>query len=311
MLIPIIVAGCERSGTTMLGAMLGELDGVVCLPESPFIGLNAYTAARGPVEASLIRACFERHERFDDWREAGCRELSLPLDEKERYDALVSGFVRQYAAAVAVGAPVWFVEHSPTNVLRLDRLVAAFPAAKVLHIVRDGRAVAASLFEVDWGPNDAKAAALLWSTRVAAGLAAEQRLGPGVVHRVTYEALVTESDEALRSISAFTGIPLQRTQHNAFRVPSYAATTHRLVGARPDPRRIHAWKDRLTARQIEIFEATAGSLLSCLGYVREHGGIEPRPPTLLESGRHLAVGAAKTLWNETRRALRRRTHRVA
>jgi Sulfotransferase family len=34
---PIFIGGCERSGTTMLGAMLGSHSECICVPESQFI----------------------------------------------------------------------------------------------------------------------------------------------------------------------------------------------------------------------------------------------------------------------------------
>jgi hypothetical protein len=53
-----------------------------------------------------------------------------------------------------------------------------------------------------------------------------------------------------------------------------------MVGQRPDRRNIESWKERLSGREIEIFESEAGRMLELLGYPREYS--HPRRVSKLE-----------------------------
>src|SRR5439155_26280155 len=47
----------------------------------------------------------------------------------------------------------YIVERTPGHVSHLPLIADVFPDARVIHIVRDGRAVARSLTSMDWGPD--------------------------------------------------------------------------------------------------------------------------------------------------------------
>jgi hypothetical protein len=160
------------------------------------------------------------------------------------------------------------VDHTPANIRCGATLLEQFPEAKLIHVVRDGRAVSASILPLDWGPNTIDEAAHNWMQRLAVALAAESYLGHDRIMRVRYEDVVRDPDRVLRTVCAHVGIDFQSqmTEGDGFDSPAYTARQHTLVGRRPDASRIDAWKSCLTERQIEIFESIAGELLSYLGY---------------------------------------------
>ena len=137
--------------------------------------------------------------------------------------------------------------------------------------------------KVDWGPNTANAAAYWWINRVAHGLAAESHFGPQRVRRVRYEDLVLEPQATLQAICSFLEIDFEPAMltGSGFRVPKHAASIHPYVGSAPNAKRIQAWQQELSARQIEIFESVAGQFLTCLGYDLKFG-LHARPVSTVE-----------------------------
>jgi len=151
-------------------------------------------------------------------------------------------------------------------------IVDLFPAAKFIHLVRDGRAVVASIRKLDWGLHDIHRGSQWWASQVGNGLAAEQLLGDRLI-RVRYEDLVAEPEKTLRSISAFLELDWEPEilSGSGFDLPTYTETQHRLIGGEPEPSRISAWKEELSAREVEVLESVAGNLLPCLGYPTVYG----------------------------------------
>jgi hypothetical protein len=182
-----------------------------------------------------------------------------------------------------------------------------FPEARFIHLVRDGRAVAASLLELDWGPNNAFDAAQYWMARCAPGLAAESRLGRDRVLRVRYEDLVSETEATLRRVVSFAGLEYESgmAQGTGLRPGAYSQQQHRLVGTPPNPSRVDHWRRTLTPRQVEVFEAEAGDFLGSLGYQPLYG-IRARPATRIEVLRLRLLDLPQRAANNLRRRLRER-----
>jgi len=104
-------------------------------------------------------------------------------------------------------------------------------------------------------------------------LAAECSCDPANVIRLKYEDLVIAPEDTLRRVSSFLGIDYQpqMMKGDGFQVPSFTRRDHVLVGQAPDRRRVDAWQNELTSRQIEIFESTTGDMLRYLGYDMRFG----------------------------------------
>ena len=94
-------------------------------------------------------------------------------------------------------------DKTPANVLYVELLAAAFPQARFLHIVRDGRDVVPSLMEMHFGPDRFGAAALFWRDRVTRGRAGGRRVGADRYREIRYEDLVAEPEPVLRDICGF------------------------------------------------------------------------------------------------------------
>lgn len=292
----IFIGGCSRSGTTLLGAMLGAHDDCICSPESHFKIDVLRALARQIVEsdpAALINL-INQHWRFKIW------ELDLlPIEDfsanhrNGSFAQLLNLIVAQYARQQCKpDAQIW-VDHTPENISYAASLLELFPEARFIHIVRDGRAVAASILPLDWGPNSIIKAARWWMRMTSFGLAVEKTLGPELVMRVKYEDLVLQPEATMRAISQFSGIDYQPAmlQATGFNLPSYTTHQHQLVGNKPDTAVVTRWEQKLTTRQIEIFEHQTRDFLTYLGYPLRYG-LQAKGPTFIEVQKE----KARELW---------------
>jgi hypothetical protein len=167
--------------------------------------------------------------------------------------------------------------------------------ARFIHLVRDGRGVAASVIPLDWGPNTVQRAAHWWTERICYGLAAEGYLQDRAL-RVSFEDIVTTPEGTLRELCSFLEIPYESAMLEAsgFDVPAFTRAQHHLVGEAPDPSRAVAWKSHLTTRQVEMFEALTGDLLVALGYDLQ-GGSSSVPVRWRERLRAYGIEAVRGL----------------
>jgi hypothetical protein len=270
----------------MLGAMLGCHSQCLCVPETQFIDdLLAHADLQEPVDPRAALARVAAHERFRLLWELPLDPSSIaPAEVGTTYPEVLSWLVRAYGRKV--GKPnveVW-VDHTPTNFRRSRTLLRMFPAARFLHLVRDGRAVAASLLPLDWGPNNPLHAAEFWLARCALGLAAEVDLGATRVQRVRYEDVLQEADTTLQRIAGFAGLEFEAamaTGNRGYRPTRYHERQHQLVGRPPDTARAARWQQVLSRRDVEIFEAEAGEFLETLGYQAKYG-LRAVPATRVE-----------------------------
>ena len=159
----IFVVGVSRSGTTLLRKVLETSERIAIAPESHCVG-HVVGGQRMPdpfrhlgdladdetirrIVDFLYSGDFQRRSR---WREIGpfwrwlIREIApaeleqrlLAADRTER--GLMAAFLRTYADFM--GRPV-MGERTPAHLRYVDTLLEWFPGGKVVHIVRDPRAV--------------------------------------------------------------------------------------------------------------------------------------------------------------------------
>lgn len=274
----VFIGGVPRSGTTMLGAMLGTAPGCQVTPESQFKieALRLFSDPLVPPDWPILADFICKHRRFRCWGldEARLRSVSAFSD----YPAFLQFLVELEAEKNGHTRPACWIDHTPENLKYAVTLAALFPRARFIHLLRDPRAVAASMLAVDWSQKQVYGAARSWLRQVAWALAAETAL-PGRVLRVRFEDLVTAPETELRRICAFCGLDYDPAMlaGGDFRVPACTRAQHTLVGRPPRAERSSAWRQELSSREIEIIEWVCGDLLSQLGY-RPDYGVRARPP---------------------------------
>jgi hypothetical protein len=271
----VFIGGYSRSGTTLLGAMIGAHTQCICTPESQFkIDVLRHFREKKKEEVNIetARKMIQDHPRYRVlWGDVADSGALIGIDS---YEELILWFVRKYAEKEGKPRAACWVDHSPANIKHAKTLLGLFPDSRFIHIIRDGRAVAASIMPLDWGPNTIDRTARSWKNRVSHYLSLESSLKNDQMLRVRYEDLIQAPETALRDICNFLGLEYQpqMIRGSGFKVPRYQDKQHALIGKEPDKKRINAWEKSLTPRQIEIFESIAGELLLSLGYAVQYKG---------------------------------------
>lgn len=241
-----------------------------------------------PGEAHFVRRMLSsrsRYERDPDWPARLLADLSTDkwfrhwsMDDSATRIAVSEGrpdlpdaFRRLFSARAAASSKPRYGDKTPQNVLALPLLAEAFPEAKFIHIVRDGRDAALSLLALDWGPSDVASCALYWSRQVQAGRASGDLLGPHRYREVRYENLVNRPEESLRDLCAFLELEFDRSMLHPDRraatilaaadQPSIHQGLHRPVTAG-----LRDWRTEMPARDVALFELVAGPALRAFGY---------------------------------------------
>lgn len=295
----------------MLGAILGSGRGCVATPESQFLTDLVAKASwpAGLLDRDAAWSCLTRDYRFSLWGVDG--EGILRTNHTSiKLRCLIEQLVLAYAAQHGRGRTDIWVDHTPGSQFIVPYLAEMFHDAKFLHLVRDGRAVAASILPLDWGPVNILDSARRWSREVAAGLAAETSpVLKGRIRRVRYEDILMDPVRVVADLCEFCGIAFEDSmiEGKGFLLPRYTRDQHALVGSRPQADRASQWKSRLSPRQIEIFEADAGGLLQLLGYSTEFW-----PDAARQSGYEACVAKLRKLlmgpYNFLRHKRRLRQH---
>jgi hypothetical protein len=103
------------------------------------------------------------------------------------------------------GRPIW-AEKTPRNIRVIGKFLAAFPEAKVVHIVRDPRDAVLSMLSKVGNPDPVRPTAG-WLASVSAIQPYRDRPN---VHEIRYEDLCSQPEVALSKLCAFLGIDFDR-----------------------------------------------------------------------------------------------------
>jgi hypothetical protein len=269
---PFIVAS-PRSGTTLLQAMLNAHPELAVPPEAHFLVPLARLVRHtdGLVDAGHLTRLLAGRELFALW--------ALPQEEVE--SALREARPTTYPEAMRAVYALYarrqgkrrYGDKTPKHVENLSFLAEAFPEARFIHLIRDGRDVTSSFLAHRLGPRNAAEGAIRWRRTVAGGRRDGRRLGPERYFEVRYEELVEDPRRHLQAVCGFIDLEFDDA------MLSYHRDAERLL---PNPRlrSLHTnlslpprsglrdWRREMTPSQVAVFEALAGDLLQELGYAR-------------------------------------------
>lgn len=245
---PVFICGAHRSGTTLMRDLLDGHPALVVLPaEASYFGDLQTRMAHLPDEQAesllgqtWLRRLANPHNQPPFWllgRSSGAH--SPYLDFARRLLAWLSACPEPLAAVALAytgkldGVLGW-VEKTPGTERHLDAIWAAFPDAKVIHVVRAPHEVAASykalISRADESATGMSAAlgALARSYCIAARNA--RREPPGRYRIVHYEDLVTRRDQVISEIAAFLAV----APHEALLRPTVAGLATAKNSSFPD-----------------------------------------------------------------------------
>jgi hypothetical protein len=243
---PAFLVGSTRSGSTLLGLLLGHHP-AICCPGEFELAIDLVSDAGDPPPLDVYREWLALDRHF--------LALGLAIDPSLDYRGLVNEFLLQLRRkADPEGKPIAVaVVHR-----HYDRLLHLWPQARLIHVVRDPRDVCASWLRLGWVGN-AWAGARAWQAgerlwdRLAAGLPPERRC------ELRFEDLLASPREELERLCRFLGVPFDEAMFDYPRDTTYGPL---------DPSQAGKWRGRLAPRAIRQVEAGAGELLERRGYAR-------------------------------------------
>ena len=270
---PVFVLGCGRSGTKLLYHTLLSAGGFALYHAESnafnLIGLRFGNLARRRNRRALL----------DHWlrsllfyRSGLSRDEIEPKILEECQNA--GDFLRILMETIArkQGVERW-AECTPLHLLYLPLIRKLFPNALVVHIIRDGRDVTASLHRIGWIkplPWDKTRAllapALFWRWIVSKGRKYGREMGGDYIE-VHYEDVVRRPRETLARLGAFLDHDLdyERIQQNAQGTLLEPNTSFQ-SDAEKNSNPVERWKTVLTTAEIGNVESVIGELLSETGY---------------------------------------------
>ena len=281
---PFFLVGDSRSGTTYLANLLIHHEEIGLAPESKFVlrllddfGDGSPIGTQNELESTLERIYSER--KFQDWQiERGAlkaaltERLPLTLADMTRY--IVAG----YCEREFPNCRVWGLKKGGGYILAAARLLAHFPTAKFVHLVRDGRAVFNSkrkaLHSGSGRPLESSAvgAAERWIEFVDAFDAFREE-HPESAFEIRYESMVADPGLVLGSIFDFLSVDRDESIAERARValdPVYVVDRsrhlHENVSKPPQLGRIGAWREELSERDVRAYETVARRGLQKKGY---------------------------------------------
>jgi hypothetical protein len=305
----IVIGGCPRSGTTLIGNALGAAEAAIVTPEAQFAteALAAVASGQLPPDPGRIIDYIAGHWRFRIWDEplpatwpdfAGCQNGA------DLCSAILRHIVADFARRRGKPEARFWIDHTPEHLRAVPCMLTSDFDVTAVHVLRDGRGVASSMTAVDWGPNDIASLAQWWLARIAEGFAAERLLADRAVS-VRFEDVLASPEAALGALCGALGLRYTEAMltSRALHVVDYTRAQHRFVGRRPDPSRATAWMTDLSQRDQEVFESIAGHALSLLGYPRRFATPEAQG-SIERLGTWLVHNPARRRW--VRHARRRR-----
>ncbi|HEV8565161.1 MAG TPA: sulfotransferase [Actinomycetota bacterium] len=270
---PFIVAR-GRSGTTLLRAILDAHPDLAIPGESHFA-----------VSFAMRRHRFERGGAFDvdtfvrdllqHW---GFRRWEIPQDQVRA--AFAETPPADVAAAIRLAFAVYahsrgkprYGDKTPGFVLHVGLLAELFPESRFVHLIRDGRDVALSYLDTDFGVNTLTDAAIYWDRFVRKGRDAGRALAPGRYLEVRYEDLVADVEQTTRRVCEHIELPFDPSMLTYFErandLDALSHAEHHRNILLPPTSGLRDWRSQMAAADVAVFEALAGNLLTDLGYER-------------------------------------------
>lgn len=273
---PVFIVGAPRSGTTLLQYMLRSHP-ALSLPTGEshfFIPLYRNAAQYGDLsKAENVRRVLQAMEaQSAEFLHTDLHGMKFDIDSlTQEFTAkgcrtmrdIISGLFEKNA--VGEGKPRWG-DKTPYYVLHLDKLLDWWPDAQIIHIIRDGRDVALSMFarRHDFRAYNAYCVAKQWQQYVESGHEAGRLLPPSQYLELRYEDMIGDQKTTLQKICDFLG-EAYSDELLDYKKSGEAGKTPLLQKPIQKSNR-DKWKQDMPPWQIRVFESAAGDTLKKFDY---------------------------------------------
>ena len=263
------IVGAPRSGTTLLQTILSRHTRLHIPPETEFF--MSYG------QETLDRLGFDRYIRAflasQRWKDQGLRdsELRAELNRSARSRPTARDvFLAMMALHARKQAKPRIGEKSPHHCRSVRAILAAFPDARIIHLVRDPRDVVASRLRMPWSRGSHLAVAREWRRIIEHHLELRRELPPATYLELRYESLAQDPESSARLLCNFLGesfepAMLAASSTSPTFAPREAEWKANAAGA-VHTASIASYRSQLTPRQIAGIQRETAAAMSAVGY---------------------------------------------
>lgn len=272
----VFIVGASRSGTTLLQMSLNAHPALSICGEFHFFDQICNFKKDIPslskkqnveiFSSQLLKAYGMQYIRDAETVVDYASNTLSAMEEPERsYESFFNALINYYKieSNADLGG-----EKTPETVRYLEDLLILYPNARIIHIIRDPRAVVASLLRLPHNSKSILIHAATWRSDVYAGLRfTNQR--PDKCKPVLYENLVANPKVVLEELCVFIGVPFDE------KMMSYQASAESMIKNEPwksgtlkgvYDSSISKWKNELGPENICLVELVTSKILKRLGY---------------------------------------------
>lgn len=277
------IVGCPRSGTTLLERMVNAHPQVGVVHETHFItrfvkkriGVDRDGFVTSDLNSRLL--CEPRFARF------GVAEVELerliPAGKKLAYADLISTLFDCFGKRE--GKSIVGDKTTGTYLRNLPILHGLFPAARIFHLIRDGREIALSMLSWPkanraagrhpmWKTHPLATTALWWRWQVQRARTDGALIGSELYSEIIHDDLIHRPEETCAKICGLLGVAYddRMLKFNEGRVSMEEAPfSANRAWLSPTPG-LRNWREQMSSPDVELFEALTGDLLDELGFER-------------------------------------------
>ncbi len=251
----LFILGAPRSGTTFLASLIGLTKYGKPFETHFFTKYYKLLSSYGDLENKENFSCLLKDilkERpVMQWRlDLNMDDFFQSLDGDHSYVNILNSLCLLRNSKL--GFNFWG-DKTPHYIGDFDIIQKLFPDAKFIYIVRDGRDVALSLLQKNWGPNNISSCAEYWKTLNKENVHFNRLKKNGQLLTLRYEDLLDNAESNVRDIYKFLDTDISESD-----VRSLCFTV------KPD--NYFKWKEKLSRSQIKVFDLIAANTLSRFGY---------------------------------------------
>jgi sulfotransferase family protein len=298
---PVFIVGASRSGTTILSACINACAPIHIVGETHYFDdlrprLEGLQSAHGPEKFREIVEDYFLALSHRLYGTAGDPERGTITREELRGLADSLGGTPDHVfeaycqiSARQKGETAWG-EKTPRHVFRIGEILQCYPKAKIVCMIRDGRAVVASYRDFkkgvvgehahDPGRREAQLleqrrvrrsyhviiASLLWRGVARATQRAHRIHGSEQVYTLRYEDLVADAPGELAKLCTWLGLSFDADRLGTVPIgtSSYVDKIKTDVGVTDEA--VLRWRKKMSDAEVYSVEAAAGSQLQHFGY---------------------------------------------
>jgi hypothetical protein len=277
---PIYLAGADRSGTTLTYALLGSHPNIAM----PRLGSNMWTFFYGqygdlerPGNFERCFAALLRYKNILSMNPEPERIRREFLQGEPTYGRLFALFLNHYAERA--GKPRWgdrisYVERYA------DQILAAYPDAVMIHLIRDPRDRYASAIK-RWPNQKGQVGGATARWLYSVGLAKRNLMKhPGRYMILRYETLVSQPEATVRELCAFLGeeydpVMFTMSEAQGFVSKGSNSSFDRFQPAQITTAAVGRYRKTISPREVAFIQACAGREMRAFDYLPDRLDLTP------------------------------------